>query len=1046
MSVKAKRTALEIFSILLLGTFSLLWFQPDKFINSSDSLIPVRLSAFIGEYFYLWSQKTALGILDIMKLPFLMPVGFLLKLYAATGLPFSPIFYEKIMTYVLFAGAGLSGYLLYRTLFRDSTTIGRLLAAIFYMFNFYVFFIFFPLPLSLLTSYCFFPAVFATLVKLVHKKTVFNAVVFAGLWTIALTPSYATPPYLILHVAVFAFYILFRLLVCHETQKKRLFGLLTLSGVIFLGLHVYWLLPQVFNLQKELSSYSTLDISPESITKLNAVSIFDGFRFMGYFGFGSGFEGSLFYPWFGIYTTPMFTFLSYVLPLLAFSGLLLKHKSRTYYFILFLGLLFIFLVKGPNDPFGFINTFVFDKLQLNTLFRTGYQRFTGFVALFLALAAAYSVDNFLGVANLTKTVKKLTGFLFYATVLVSLVGVFAFPLWRGDLFESEGIIPSLRVRIPEDYIKASDWLTNNQSVFNVFPFPFSYYGGLGSFWWNGGKDGYLGVYPLNMMTDKGFFTFVDNNPAGSVAKAIAGRMKEVPIYMGFLNTRYVLFHKDSNWRFVKAHPWWISADPVETENWLDNLQGLTLAGEFNGLKFYEVSNKYFLQRVYIPKTVYQLDSDSNTYNFQVDSRTYQSQSAFVPGPIFTQLQQQVPSSLSLGDQVPTVEFRKVNPTKYRIRIHHAQGAFPLILSELFSQWWDLHLVPYSGTTISPNDISSQPSNIGKSLANPSEATSENAAATDFISDQINGSIQNNNLPTGFLTETWFRQPSFDSLSHFRINAFANSWIVDPSRVCRDSTCQANKDGTYNLELVAEFWPQKLFYIGLGVSIFFSVMVGLYFIVMFAERSVKKQQEDRVFVKSRPNELPDTLPSPIIFESPDVEKPRARERYLATLAILLLVMTIIFPEIPAPVRVSNTVALLILICFLINFRGVAASLQKLKVDTTSLPLNLISNIAAAFLSFVLTVYVIDHIDPLAVSAQVLFGFVACLLFVKIWKVSNRSLAFVGILLMITAIIHYIERRALVTLVYSGGAFLTFAYLVSAELVHKYLEPQGGNYQV
>jgi hypothetical protein len=51
-----------------------------------------------------------------------------------------------------------------------------------------------------------------------------------------------------------------------------------------------------------------------------------------------------------------------------------------------------------------------------------------------------------------------------------------------------------------------------------------------------------------------------------------------------------------------------------------------------------------------------------------------------------------------------------------------------------------------------------------------------------------------------------------------VNGYANSWDIDPTAICQNNPkCTKNADGSYDMELVIEFWPQRLFYIGLFIS-------------------------------------------------------------------------------------------------------------------------------------------------------------------------------------------------------------------------------------
>ena len=126
--------------------------------------------------------------------------------------------------------------------------------------------------------------------------------------------------------------------------------------------------------------------------------------------------------------------------------------------------------------------------------------------------------------------------------------------------------------------------------------------------------------------------------------------------------------------------------------------------------------------------------------------------------------------------------------------------------------------------------------------------------TDFISKNIFNTIQNENLPTGSFWETWFSgsifikckdKPSQQTICeetnaknwqvtsglsntfewpeqlHWRINAQTNSWWINTDFLRHASLSvdkkslfyQVNKDKSFDFELVMEFWPQRLFYIG-----------------------------------------------------------------------------------------------------------------------------------------------------------------------------------------------------------------------------------------
>jgi len=91
---------------------------------------------------------------------------------------------------------------------------------------------------------------------------------------------------------------------------------------------------------------------------------------------------------------------------------------------------------------------------------------------------------------------------------------------------------------------------------------------------------------------------------------------------------------------------------------------------------------------------------------------------------------------------------------------------------------------------------------------------------DFISKNFQDTIQNDNLLPGPDYETWFEKPIVDNENHIMTNGYANSWVLNTDKICNEhgqAVCIKNTNGTYDFEIVVEFWPQRLFYGGLLIS-------------------------------------------------------------------------------------------------------------------------------------------------------------------------------------------------------------------------------------
>jgi hypothetical protein len=67
---------------------------------------------------------------------------------------------------------------------------------------------------------------------------------------------------------------------------------------------------------------------------------------------------------------------------------------------------------------------------------------------------------------------------------------------------------------------------------------------------------------------------------------------------------------------------------------------------------------------------------------------------------------------------------------------------------------------------------------------------------------------------------WAHPQAIATNTHFALDDLTNGWYVDPAAVCRARPpgCSVNQDGTYNLQLIVEFVPQRWFYLGLVISV------------------------------------------------------------------------------------------------------------------------------------------------------------------------------------------------------------------------------------
>jgi hypothetical protein len=157
----------------------------------------------------------------------------------------------------------------------------------------------------------------------------------------------------------------------------------------------------------------------------------------------------------------------------------------------------------------------------------------------------------------------------------------------------------------------------------------------------------------------------------------------------------------------------------------------------------------------------------------------------------------------------------------------AKGPYTLVFSESFHKGWHLYSKEISNYKLQETNklqITNykQETNINKIgrvvmgwLGRVGEKITglflKNKGYGKEVASYFDGEVKEGTHRMTFLEpatfETWGKKPIAED-RHYLVNGYANSWYIKPSDV----------GGAENYELVVEFWPQRLFYIGLFISI------------------------------------------------------------------------------------------------------------------------------------------------------------------------------------------------------------------------------------
>ena len=385
---------------------------------------------------------------------------------------------------------------------------------------------------------------------------------------------------------------------------------------------------------------------------------------------------------------------------------------------------------------------------------------------------------------ISKNIKNAGGQFFILLLCVVTIMIYGYPVWSGQfIHKGNKVLGAGRYKIPLYVSNLASELNADPQNYRIFSLPYSK---LGYFAYDWPPAGYNGPDPfLNILSKPQVIgTGIGMQIADTTTKNID--RKSFFRLASLLNVKYIMNKKDTNLLHIKNNTWYT----VPSQSFLNSLytdqQNISSYGQMDLIK---VPDEYFLPKLYTPLHIVNVNSLNELPNL-VSQKEYQTRTAIY---INKQINQPPKTDKTI------IEYRMISPVKYRVRIHNATGTFPLVMSESLHEGWKVY------------------------LAKPS-----NGKLQISYFKLIQGTIQNDNLSAGQIYETWFRKPVVEEKNHLMVNGYANSWIIDANRVCGregndreggndNYVCLKNEDGSYDFELIVEFWPQRLYYLGLAIS-------------------------------------------------------------------------------------------------------------------------------------------------------------------------------------------------------------------------------------
>lgn len=608
--------------ILLLGLLSVTWFRGDYLLTGTDFVFPPNRQEAFQQTFYLWDARS-LGSANPRIVAWSVPQGLFLSLSDTMGLPLPDS--QKIWFYFLFTFSGLSAFFLTVSIIKGNYKyLAGLTSGLFYMFNPFIAIGITTFPFLWLT-YASLPLKLGLYIKgIKEKRKLKYIIVMCLVWWITSSSQYVNPKYLILDLLPLLLYLVFHILVTKD--KHEIVSSLKFTGMLFVLLGIfnfYWIFPTVFHLRETIempiSVYRAIGKGRLNDYILNSAPLIDALRLLGLWAFHSGFKGDPYFNWASVYNTPFFFLAGYLIPLVAFMPSLFKLKDKHTLFFCLFTLAALLGMSGASSPFGRINVYLVTHIPLAIqVFSIPYQIFGMYATLGYAFLFGYGITLLYeyiprkSLMILIHKSNKIISAILIGFIVFLVIGVYAFPLWTGDVIQPEKLVlPSGRYRIPDHYYKAAIWMAAYKENFRIHPFPYSIVG-YGIYRWSNG--GFAGVDPTESILQKPLVWGLLGGSIGEFISRLCANNSTNKISQLFAleNVKYILFHRDTNWNYIEGHPWWISKRPREFQLILNSQKGIHFEKSFGKLDFYKVSDNYFLPHIYPASGITFISSDINS--------------------------------------------------------------------------------------------------------------------------------------------------------------------------------------------------------------------------------------------------------------------------------------------------------------------------------------------------------------------------------------------------------------------------------------------------
>lgn len=728
-----------------------------------------------------------------------------------------------------------------------------LLASYFYAFNLYLTIMFHTgagIFDNFFLTYSLAPLLFYFIHRYFQDENIINK--FLVLSLIVSFFCFGAVPWFYVFCLFLFLFLLVNIILKNFSHYSKIFKKIIVLGIIFVAINSFFLIP----LGYAYLDKSKMNIAIKSYSALQKGGLLNQLRLFNWWTFTAKWNGRLFHSFSPYYFNPIVIISIFLFYFILIKGLVINNIKKTklwpyYLSFIIIFLIFLFLSKGVQAPFGNIFTYLFKYFPLFKVLRNPDNK--------LAFILILSLSHLILISLLE--IKSKKKYIFCYIAIITTATIYNVPFFTGDaiLEKNKGLWFDNVISVSKDYNEIHNLFNYKKNDFSILSIP-----GIRT-----------SSYIINSRTKAGhsgqdLFRRIVNKPVIYLRKLSSNREESYELIkslhkdidlVSLTNVKYIALRWDilENLRRRDSE-----AGAIDLSGFSNNLSQRSgvkkvYSKKENVMSIYEISNKNFLPHFYTPKDIITSDQTIESLPQIVSQPDYKIRSAiYFENQNEDKIQEfkKLPSTI---ENTPTIEFKKVNPTKYRVIVHQARDNFPLVFSESFHKGWKAYLAAPDKLQIANNKLQINPkiqitnykilegneedqasrkeladyinqgwiSDLGdgkekeikhkKYLKNGKKVVDHiEKYKIDFVSKNFQDTIQNDNLPEGHIWNTWFKKPLPEE-NHLMANGYANSWFVDLGEVKKSGKYIENPDGSIDFELIVEFWPQRLFYLGLGIS-------------------------------------------------------------------------------------------------------------------------------------------------------------------------------------------------------------------------------------